>query len=34
MNDVRKIALSIANRDSDAEVIEEKEDEMETVIKS
>lgn len=33
MNDVRKIALSICNRDADAEIIEEKEDEMQTIIK-
>ena len=29
----KHIALSICNRDADAEVIEEKDDEMETIIK-
>ena len=30
---MKKIKLSICNRDADAEIIEEKEDEMQTVIK-
>lgn len=33
MKEIRKIALSICNRDADAEIIEENEDEMETIIK-
>ena len=30
---MKKIKLSICNRDCDAEIIEEKEDEMQTIIK-